>query len=151
MMPLDAITNLSDDILVKVNRAAMSVSLKARVHMVDHRIFKFACRQPLRMKVRDGKGKWVLRQLLHRHVRQHLVGRPKMGLAVPLDAWLRGPLREWDGYLLAKPCRRIESFLDVRLLRRRWQEHRAGGRNWQYQLRNVLIFEAWLEAGRCES
>jgi asparagine synthase (glutamine-hydrolysing) len=149
MMLLDAVTYLPDDILVKVDRAAMAFSLETRVPMLDHRVFELAWRLPLQMKVRGGLGKWILRQLLYRHVPRKLVERPKKGFAVPLDTWLRGSLRDWAENLLADYRLRDEGYLDAGLIRRRWHEHVTGRRNWQYQLWNVLVFEAWLEATRC--
>ena len=149
MMALDAITYLPDDILAKVDRAAMAFSLETRVPMLDHRVFELAWRLPFHMKVRHGQGKWILRQVLHRHVPRELVERPKMGFAVPLESWLRGPLREWAEHLLSQSRLRSEGFLNPDVVRRRWQEHLSSRRSWHYPLWNVLMFEAWLEGARC--
>jgi asparagine synthase (glutamine-hydrolysing) len=146
MMLLDAITYLPDDILVKVDRAAMAVSLETRVPMLDHRVFEFAWQLPAHLKVRQGAGKWILRQLLYRHVPRELVDRPKKGFAVPLQTWLRGGLREWCEHLLNETRLRSEGYLNPAIVRRRWNEHLSGRRNWHHDLWNVLVFEAWLEA-----
>jgi asparagine synthase (glutamine-hydrolysing) len=145
MMLRDAMTYLPDDILVKVDRAAMAVSLETRVPFLDHRVFEFAWRLPMHMKVRDGVSKWIVRQLLHRHVPRELVERPKMGFAVPLDNWLRGALREWAEPLIDYSRLQREGYLNPDVVRRGWHEHLSGRRNWQQQLWNVLMFQAWLE------
>ena len=142
MMLADALRYLPNNILVKVDRATMAVGLESRMPLLDHRVFEYVWRLPLRMKIREGQGKWLLRQLLYRHVPRALVDRPKMGFTVPLAEWLRGPFRPWAEGLLRRPD--LEQVgLDPNAIRRVWMEHLAGKRHWQYQLWNVLTFQAW--------
>lgn len=148
LMYFDAVTYLPGDILTKVDRATMGVSLEGRIPLLDHRIVEFAWQLPLSMKVRNGQGKWLLRQLLYKYVPPKLVDRPKMGFGVPMDQWLRGPLKEWAESLLDKKRLTDQGFFQVDPIQKKWQEHLSGKRNWQYYLWDILMFQAWVNNER---
>jgi len=145
MQYLDMATYLPDDILAKVDRATMAVGLEGRVPLIDHRVVAYSWRLPLHFKLRRGQGKWLLRRVLGRYVPRGLTERPKMGFAVPIDAWLRGPLRDWAESLLAPQRLAADGLVRAEPVRRAWQQHLAGTHNWQHQLWTVLMLQAWRE------
>jgi len=145
MMVADGLGYLTDDILTKVDRAAMAVSLETRVPFLDLDVVRFACRVPVTMKVRDGRGKWLLRQVLYRHVPAALVDRPKTGFSVPIDAWLRGPLRGYANDLLEPGRLKAQGLFDVNVVSGVLSSHLRGVRNAGHWLWNVLMVQAWLD------
>jgi asparagine synthase (glutamine-hydrolysing) len=145
MMAVDGVTYLPDDILAKVDRATMAVSLEARIPLLDRDLVEFAAGLPLSMKIRDGSSKWVLRQVLDRYVPASLVDRPKSGFGLPIDEWLRGPLREWAEGLVFSSAP-VGDHLDRKVIEAVWTAHQSRRRNYAYELWDVLMFAAWAEA-----
>jgi asparagine synthase (glutamine-hydrolysing) len=143
MMYLDQVSYLPDDILVKVDRAAMAVSLETRVPLLDHRLVEFAWQVPVEYKVRGGRSKAILREVLAKYVPPALTERPKMGFGVPVGRWLHGPLRDWAEDLLGERRLSEDGLLDVSTVRHMWQEHLSMRRDWEHQLWAVLMYQAW--------
>jgi asparagine synthase (glutamine-hydrolysing) len=147
-MAWDMSTYLVDDILTKVDRATMSVGLEARVPLLDHRLVEFAWQIPMSMKFRDGSGKYILKRLLERYVPQHLFERPKMGFGVPVDGWLRGPLKEWASTCLLGKGSVGNGYLDRAVIATTWEEHLSAKVDRGGPLWTVLMFDMWLQRAR---
>ena len=148
LMAIDVLSYLPDDLLVKVDRAAMGVGLETRAPFLDHRVMEFVWRLPLSFRIRNARTKWILRRVLYEYVPKGLVDRPKTGFSIPLAAWLRGPLRDWAEALLDEGRLRADGFFDRRPIRRKWNEHLSGREAWENQLWSVLMFQAWLDHDR---
>ena len=146
MMYLDLVGYLPDDILVKLDRASMGVSLEARVPLLDHRVIEFAWSLPLALKQRKGSTKWVLRRVLDKYLPPQLVNRPKRGFHLPIADWLRGPLRDWGAALLDERRLRDEALFEPAPIRMKWKQHQAGETRWDYELWTVLMFQAWRDS-----
>ena len=145
MMVMDLLTYLPDDILTKVDRAAMGVSLETRVPMLNHQVVEFAMQLPKEYKLRDNQTKWLLRQVLNRKVPKELIDRPKVGFAIPIGFWLRTSLKDWADDLLSETSIREQGFFHPVKIRERWLQHLSGTHNWEHFLWNVLMFQSWFK------
>ena len=145
MMYKDILSYLPDDILTKVDRAAMSMSLETRIPLLDHKIIEFSWSLPQSIKYRNGTTKWPLHQILYQYVPKKLVNRPKSGFSIPLSDWLRGSLRDWAEDLLDYNRIKDEGVLNTQKINLLWQEHMSGKRNWAQLLWSILMFQAWYQ------
>lgn len=145
MMILDFLTYLPGDILVKIDRASMASSIETRAPFLDHKLIEYVWKIPHRFKNKNGQGKWILKEILKQYVPKDLTERPKMGFGVPIGTWLRGPLKDWAENLLDEKTMQEEGFLNSKLVKKKWEEHISGIRNWQYDLWDVLMFQAWIK------
>ena len=148
MMVFDFLTYLPDDILVKVDRASMANSLETRVPYLDHKLIEYAWKIPHRLKNKNGQGKWILKEILKQYVPKNLTERPKMGFGVPIGTWLRGSLKDWAENLLDEKKMQEEGFLNSKLIKKKWKEHISGKKNWQHDLWDILMFQAWIREQR---
>jgi asparagine synthase (glutamine-hydrolysing) len=151
MMQLDMLAYLPDDILTKVDRAAMGVSLESRAPLLDHRLVEFAWSMPLEFKIREGQSKWLLRQVLYRHVPRELIDRPKQGFEVPIGIWLRGPLKDWAANLLEVNRLKSDGIFNAAVIDKTWRQHLSGRWNHGLALWNILMFQAWFDHSRSET
>ncbi|WP_440677281.1 asparagine synthase (glutamine-hydrolyzing) [Candidatus Pelagibacter sp. HIMB1587] len=146
MMLIDQTTYLPNNILVKIDRASMSSSLETRVPFLDHELIEYVWKIPQELKFKNSEGKWILKQILNKYVPKNLTNRPKKGFGIPLDTWLRGPLKDWAENLLDEKRLLQEGYFNPKLIRNKWREHLTNKNNWEYDLWNILMFQAWLDA-----
>ena len=151
MMYCDMINYLPNDILTKIDRASMSASLESRAVFLDHRLVEFAWKLPINMLINKKGSKFILRSMLRKHLPATYWERPKTGFTVPIDTWLRGPLRDWADDLLSSDYLKRKGFFDHKIIQKKWQEHSSGVNNWQYELWNILMFNSWLECNGINS
>ena len=144
MMYLDTITYLPDDILTKVDRASMAVSLESRAPFLDHELVELSWQLDSKLKINKGISKEILREILYRYVPAELLDRPKQGFGIPIDEWLRGPLRDWADTLLNSNNLKNDAYFDHALIRNRWEDHLKGNFNWGHSLWSILMFQSWL-------